>query len=50
MVKWKVAPWPDLLSTQMRPFMSFTSPWQMTSPNPVPPNSRAMVLSAWLKD
>jgi hypothetical protein len=37
MVKWKVEPWPTMLSTHMRPFMSSARLLLMARPRPVPP-------------
>ena len=48
-LKEKVAPWPGVLSTQRRPPISATSCEEMVSPRPVPPNRRAVDVSAWLK-
>ena len=46
---WKVLPLPGTLSSQMRPPIIFVSWPAMVSPSPVPPNSRVVEPSAWVK-
>ena len=49
-LKWKVEPWPGVLSTQTWPSISSTSFLEMARPSPVPPYLRVVELSAWLND
>ena len=48
-VKRKVEPEPNSLSTRMSPPISWDRRWQMASPRPVPPYLRVVDESTWLK-
>ena len=48
-MKWKVLPWPNWLSTQIRPSIIATRRLTIARPSPLPPYCRVVEESAWVK-